>query len=410
MSGVGWKPDRSPESGAGPEGAAAAGTATGAGTGPGGDRARPAGPQGEAGQPGARVAGAGPAGGPRRHGPVVVAGDLVLDLVVRVPETLHRGSDTWGALHPRQGGSAANTAAWLARLGLEVVFAGRVGRDPLGRALASSLAAEGVVVRVVEDPQLPTGVILALVEPDGERSMVIGPGANHRLDPADLPEGLIEEAGFLYLTAYSFVWPQAREGAGAALARARRAGVPVAVDASSAALLAREGPAELAGRWQGVHCLFANEEEARVLAGVAGPEAAARLGRFVPVVGVKAGARGAYGRAWGRPWQVDALPLAQVVDTTGCGDAWNAGMLAGLQAGLPAEAAARLGGFVAAWVAARPGAVPPGWTEADRRAAWAYAWDAAQGLAGRGSPAGDGGLRPAGDAGGKGAGGSQGSR
>ncbi|EKP95553.1 sugar kinase, ribokinase [Thermaerobacter subterraneus DSM 13965] len=305
---------------------------------------------------------------------MVVAGDLVLDLVVQVPERLHRGSDTWGALHPRQGGSVANTAAWLARLGVPVVFCGRVGRDPLGHALVVALEAEGVEVRAVPDDQAPTGVILALVGPDGEKSMVIGPGANHRLEAGDLPPGLVEGAGLCYLTGYSFFWEDARDAARAVMARALEAGVPVAVDASSAALLARQGAEGVLQQWQGVSILFANEEEAALLAGgIPGDEAAERLGGLLPVVGIKAGPRGAWGVAWGRRWRVEALPVPRVVDTTGCGDAWNAGMLAGLRAGLDPEAAARLGRFVAAWVAQRPGAVPPGWTAADRQAAWDHA-------------------------------------
>ena len=313
--------------------------------------------------------------GARSRGPAVVVGDLVLDLVARLPETLHRGSDNRGTVIPRQGGSAANTAAWLARLGVPVVFTGRVGRDPLGDALVGALEAEGVTARAVRDPAAATGVILALVDAGGERSLVISPGANHRLAPEDLPVRDLARAAVLHLTAYSFFWDTARDAARAAVALARRHGVPVSVDAASAALIREFGPRRLLDELAGATYLFCNGEEACALAGCRDPETAlAELGRVFPVVGIKAGAAGCLCLAGGRRFHQPAVPVtAGAAETTGCGDAWNAGMLAGLRAGLEPEAAARLAVWVAAWVAGRPGAVPPGWTNRLRQAAWAYA-------------------------------------
>lgn len=303
----------------------------------------------------------------------VVVGDLVLDLVARTPGQLNYGTDTRGEIYPRPGGSAANTATWLARLGVPVLFAGRVGADPLGRALVRGLEQEGVEARVVEDPEAPTGVVLALTSSDGERSMLISPGANHRLARNDLPLDALPGAALLHLTGYSFVWDTTREAASFVMAAARDLGVPVAVDVSSTALVRQHGVDRFLAAVEGATYLFCNEEEARLLTGRAGADAALDvLARVFPFVGIKRGAAGCLCAAGGRRVAVPAV-RARAVDSTGCGDAWDAGFLAGILRGLDPAAAARLAVWTAAWVVARPGAVPAGWTARDRAAAWAYA-------------------------------------
>lgn len=303
----------------------------------------------------------------------VVAGDLVLDLVVHTPGYLNYGTDTQGEIFPRPGGSAANTATWLARLGLRVLFAGRVGADPLGRALVRGLEEEGVETRVAEDPEAPTGVVIALTSPDGERSMLISNGANHRLAPADMPVDALPGASVLHLTGYSFVWDTPREAARAAKAAARELGIPVAVDVSSAALVRRYGVNRILDDVAGATYLFCNQDEARLLTGHADPAAALDvLARFFPVVGIKLGPAGCLCAAGDRRVAEPAVPT-RAVDSTGCGDAWDAGFLAGMLRGLDPAAAARLGTWTAAWVVARPGAVPAGWTAEHRARAWEYA-------------------------------------
>lgn len=303
----------------------------------------------------------------------VVIGDLVLDLVARTPGQLNYGTDTRGEIYPRQGGSAANTATWRARLGTRVLFAGRVGADPLGRALVTGLEQEGVEARVVEDAGAPTGVVLALTSPGGERSMLISPGANHRLAPADVPVDALAGAAVLHLTGYSFVWESTREAASFAMAAARELGVPVAVDASSTGLIRQYGVDRFLAGIAGATYLFCNEDEARLLTSRAVPEDALDvLARTFPTVGIKRGAAGCLCVAGRRRVAVPAVP-ARAVDSTGCGDAWNSGFLAGILRGLDLAAAARLAVWTAAWVVARPGAVPAGWTSADRAKAWEYA-------------------------------------
>jgi len=99
---------------------------------------------------------------------------------------LESGTDVPGRVAFRQGGSAANTARWLARLGARTSLVAAVGRDPAGRALVDAIRSDGVVARVVRVPRVATGRIGVVVSPDGERAFVADRGAADHLSPADL--------------------------------------------------------------------------------------------------------------------------------------------------------------------------------------------------------------------------------
>lgn len=305
-------------------------------------------------------------------GHIVVIGDFVLDLIAEHPGTLHKGSDTLGRIVPRPGGSAANTATWLARLGLPVEFSGRVGADPLGDALIGHLRQEGVTPHIARDREAPTGTIVALIDPDGERSLLISPGANHRYSPENVPADRMPGAALLHLTGYSYFWDTTRAAAERAFALARQHGVPISVDASSASLLRAYGPEAFLAAVAGTACFLCNLDEGRVLTGLSDPDdvLTGLAGRF-PVVGLKLGPEGSMIAAGDRRWRQPAVPVTGRLDTTGCGDAWDAGFLAAWVRGHDLPSAARLASAAAAWVAVRTGAVPPGWTAADRERLWA---------------------------------------
>lgn len=303
----------------------------------------------------------------------VVMGDLVLDLVALTPGQLHRGSDTQAEIYPRPGGSPANTARWLMRLGQPVRFAGRVGADAIGTSLIEGLRSEGIEPVVAVDPEAPTGIILSLVEPGGERSMIISPGANRRMVPADLPADLVTGGNLLHLTGYSFFWEETRRTALATLAMARERSIPVSVDAASAAPLREYGPDRFLTEVAAVQYFFCNIDEGRVLTNRQDPvDVLEALAARFPVVGLKLGPLGSICAKGRLRVEQPAIPT-QVLDSTGAGDSWNAGFLAGLLAGADLAAAARLAALTSAWVVARPGAVPGGWTSAAREAVWAEA-------------------------------------
>jgi len=284
-------------------------------------------------------------------GPIVVVGDVMVDVVVRLSGPIAHGSDTPAEIVERGGGAAANVAVWLARAGAPVVLVGRVGDDAAGRAVVSALRDEGVEVRVAVDPRRPTGTCVVLVAPDGERSMLPDRGANAALAPPPLPA----DAAHLHVAGYALLDPGARPAALAALAAARAAGVPTSVDPASASPLAAAREAFL-GWIEGVDVLLPNADEATTLTGTVDPEAAARaLSASVREVVVTLGAAGAL---WTDGTTVDRVPAvpAEVVDTTGAGDAFTAGLLAARLAGAGARATMQAGAALAARAVARPGA------------------------------------------------------
>jgi sugar/nucleoside kinase (ribokinase family) len=281
---------------------------------------------------------------------IVVAGDVMADVVVALAGPVAHGSDTPARIAHRGGGAAANLAVWLARAGAPVHLIGRVGDDAAGRGVAEELAAAGVAGALQVDPGLGTGTCVVLVDPGGERSMLPDAGANAALAAVPLPAG----ATHLHVAGYALLHPGSRPAALGLLAAAREAGLPVSVDPSSAAPLAR-APAFL--EWvAGVALLLPNRAEAAVLAGTDDPEAAARaLTAHAREVVVKLGAEGALWTDGEAVARVPAPPVA-AADSTGAGDAFAAGLLAARRRGAGPDEALAAGCALAAEAVARPGA------------------------------------------------------
>jgi sugar/nucleoside kinase (ribokinase family) len=167
-------------------------------------------------------------------------GDLAEDVVVWLPGPLRMGTDTPGVrVERRRGGSAANVAVFAAGSGTPSRFAGRVGDDALGDRLVAELVEAGVDAAVQRGGR--TGSVVVLVAPDGERSMLPDRGGAvdlERLDPA-----VLDGCSWLHLPAYSLLVEPIGRACTELAAEAHRRGVRVSVDASSAALLERVGPA-----------------------------------------------------------------------------------------------------------------------------------------------------------------------
>lgn len=247
------------------------------------------------------------------------------DVLVRPEGPLARGSDRRASITLQPGGSAANQAAWLASFGVSVDFVARVGAADLENETAR-FRATGVTPHLVGDPSHETGRLIALIDPDGERSFLTDRGANEALEPRDIPDALIEDAALIHLSGYSFFAPSPRA---AVLEVMRRAGdKPVSVDPASAEFLREVGADTFLAWTQGAAILFPNEEEAAVLAGSTDPETqCALLAAHYPLVVVKRGPAGAEAAAGARRWRAEA-PKIEAVDTTGAGDAFVAAFLA----------------------------------------------------------------------------------
>jgi len=319
----------------------------------------------------------------------VVCGDVINDVLVKPLDGAEPwpGSDTRALILARPGGSAANQAAWMARFGADVVFAGRAGARDVAYH-RRELARAGVRAHLAADREAETGSIVIMVAPDGERTMFTDRGANLRLRRSDVPARLLDGAAALHLTGYTFCEPALLEVALWLLGQARARGMAFTVDPGSAAFLARMEPDAFLRHTDGAAVCFPNRDEAAILTGEADPLAmATRLTRSYGVVVVKLGAAGCVLALPGEPAVPIAAYPARVTDTTGAGDAFCGAFLSQWLARAPAAgsagpapagpapadliAAAEFAARAAATVVTRFGArpAPPEGPRAFRRAA-----------------------------------------
>ncbi len=240
------------------------------------------------------------------------------------------------------GSSSAIFACGAARLGLRVAFVGVVGDDALGRFMLAEMAARGIDVAACRvDPAVPTGASVILSSP-ADRAILTARGTLPLLQAADVPPDLLARARHLHVGSY-FLLDALRADLPGLLAAARSAGATTSLDCNW----------DPAGRWDGglratlatIDVFLPNEAEATRITGLPDVrEAAAALSAMGPgVVAVKRGAAGAIAvDASGACYEATALGVA-VVDTTGAGDSFDAGFLAGWLAGRSVADALALG-------------------------------------------------------------------
>jgi sugar/nucleoside kinase (ribokinase family) len=271
---------------------------------------------------------------------ILVIGDVMDDLVVRPLGRIVPRSDTPSDMEHHPGGSGANTAAWLGRLGAPVRFVGRVGLADLRRH-ASALERCGVDARLVGDPRAQTGRIVVLSH---DRSMFTDRGANLALGAEDLSDALLDGITHIHVSGYSLLERGTRA---AVLDLVGRAGVPWSVDPASAAFV--RDTAFLS--WtEGADICFPNEDEADVLE--------EGLLDAYEVVVLKRGSDGARVlRRGASPVDVPVQP-SDAIDPTGAGDAFAAGFLAARFRGEDDAGCAAAGVAAAAEAVKRAGARP----------------------------------------------------
>ena len=280
---------------------------------------------------------------------VIVIGDVVTDILTVHEGPLVIGSDTIARVRISGGGSAANTAAWLAAAGHPVAFAGVAGQDEPGDARLAELEAAGVHTSVRRVPGASTGTVVVLTS-EAERTMFTDRGANRLLSPADADRALaLPGARHLHLSEYVLFDPDCAPAGLHALREARRRGMTTSLDAASAAPLERLGVAILPP----VTLLFANLDEAKVIAAAGDPLAGAE------VAIVKSGPGGATWTARdAEPVHAPGLVVPGVLDPTGAGDAFAAGYLAAWLGGAAPLEALRRGNELGAKAVAKLGGRP----------------------------------------------------
>jgi ribokinase len=272
---------------------------------------------------------------PRRAAPrrpsVVVLGDLLLDVVLIPSRPLERATDVPGSVQLRQGGSAASTAVWLGRLGVQTTFVCAVGRDAIGRALVDRVRSDQVKVAAVRVAGARTGRIGVVLEPGGERSFVADRGAADRIAPGDLRAAWFKGADLLHLPAYSLLTQPLGEAGLAAARMARDGRALVSVDLASIGPLLEIGRRTVLGLLRDVapDLVLATGAEAE---GLLGTKYERGLLDLAPIAVVKRGAKGATVLARDGDdvlrFEVATRPLPSS-DTTGAGDAFDAGFITG---------------------------------------------------------------------------------
>ena len=294
---------------------------------------------------------------------VVVLGDANVDLEIRLPRDDRPETHANPAPSMSGGGSAANTAAGLGKLGVSCQFVGTVGDDEYGRFAIDSLRQSGVdVSRVVEAPGEPTVLVIVAVPPDGDRLIYVWPptgGAHRALTPDDAVAS-VGGADWVHVTGLCLRVMPAKDALVAAMGHARSLGIPVSFDLNlrlenwgwdndfrSTVMEAIDNADIIMG---------SAVDELLPLTGTDDPlHAAEAVAGDSKLVIARMGAQGALAFHDGSS-VLSAGFDTEVVDTVGAGDAFNAGFIAARSAGKPLDESLAWGNAVASIAIARPGA------------------------------------------------------
>jgi sugar/nucleoside kinase (ribokinase family) len=236
------------------------------------------------------------------------------------------------------GGSAANAAMGAAQLGLSVAFLGKTGGDVTARQYRDAFAATGGDVSRFKHATVPNGRCLSMVTPDSQRTMRTSLGAAMTLHPDEITVEDFRGCRHAHIEGYLMFNPALAEKV---VATARRAGCTISLDLASFEVVNVARDWLLGQLRQGVHAVFANEDEIKALFQVdAAYDAFARkLAGYGGIAAVKMGKDGAWIAHGAELHRIAPVVAANVVDTTGAGDAWAAGFLYGWLRGAPLPAA-----------------------------------------------------------------------
>lgn len=282
---------------------------------------------------------------------VTVVGDVGLDVVAKLAGEVVFGQDTRAGVSVAPGGAGGNTAAWLARENVDVSLIARVGDDEAGRTAATELRAAGVGCYFAVDPVLPTCCVVVLVAPDGDRTMLADRGANAAFCEADVRLPTVTGRAHLHLSGYVLLDSGSRPAGLAALAQAKAAGWTTSVDPQAANHIPKVG-AETFLEWvRGVDLLLPNDAELGALGGV---DTVLRTVQALVVT------HGRHGASWYSATERVSVPAPHIheTDSTGAGDAFNAGLLSRWLAGEEPIEALRAGVLSGTAAAAHLGARP----------------------------------------------------
>lgn len=266
---------------------------------------------------------------------MLTVGDINADIMAIIPQYPQRGGEALSQTAEfHAGGSAANTALVLARFGLDATLMGRVGTDPLGEYVLEELEEAGVDLALVErDRGAMTGTMFIAVTPDGEHTIFGHRGANVNLTSIPLKNVTWPGLTWVHISGYALLEGPQRVTAVRVLEEAATRGITVSLDVG--VCTARQAGDYLRKLLPQTNVLFQNLEEARALTGRSdvGEASKALLEKGVGTVVIKLGKKGCVAADDNSSFQVPAFAV-DVVDTTGAGDAFNAGFILAQRWGL----------------------------------------------------------------------------
>jgi len=288
---------------------------------------------------------------------ILCVGDLALDVISQLKEPINYGNDTASRIYSHPGGQAANVATWITRTHSKAQLVARVGNDPVGFALISDLDKYGVEHMNLMHSGRPTGVVVILVDSNGERTMFPDNGANADLEVSDLPP--LDDIDGVYLSGYALLDFRSRDAVLAMIKKIKAAGKPIYFDPATTGamkIVSREEALSWVSLMDGI---LLNSEEALYLGDAKDVETAEKnLMAYTPLVVIKLGSRGAMAIHNGVAAKVSAVTTS-VVDTTGAGDSFAAGFIPKWLETNDLGAALSAGTALAAKCVATVGARPP---------------------------------------------------
>ena len=240
------------------------------------------------------------------------------------------------------GGSAANTIHGLAKLGMNTGFIGKVGKDEIGTFFKNDLLDAGVTPELAESEN-KSGVAVALVSPDSERTFATYLGAAVEISAEDLKAEMFEGYDYFHIEGYLVQNYALIERA---VVLAKEQNLKVSLDLASYNVV--EDNLEFLQRIvkDYVDIVFANEEEAKSFTGLEPEEALHAIAELADYSVVKIGSKGSMVKHQGEVYTAGVID-AKSIDTTGAGDLYASGFLFGLSKNLPLDEAARIGSVTA---------------------------------------------------------------
>ena len=288
---------------------------------------------------------------------ILCIGDVMLDVIAQITTEINYGSDTPSKISTHGGGAAGNVATWATVTGAQTQIVARVGNDSAGVAVISEFDALGVIHTnlVVEGAQ--TGVVVVLVDLNGERTMFPETGANAGLTLNDLP--VLDGFEAVYLSGYALLDEISRPGVLQMIDAITAQGLPIFFDPATVGGMSQVNVDEVRSWLALMSTLIMNEEEAIFLTGKTQLESALdTLLVAAPTAVIKRGSQGAIGKSrGGQTIAIPALPTT-VIDTTGAGDSFAGGYIASWLINKDLMACMQNGASVAAQCVAIVGARP----------------------------------------------------